>query len=62
MTTKTLTLDQGARTPVLNKSNFQALLTPNGHGRKAGILELCPSTPLLDEVENKRMKLSTIFT
>lgn len=30
ITTRKMKLEQGARTPVLNKSNFDALLTPGG--------------------------------
>lgn len=47
--TKKMPLEQGTRTPVLNKSNFAALLTPGGRASKPGhIHDLCPMTPLLD--------------
>jgi len=54
--TKTLSLEQGARTPVLNRSNFEALLTPGGMNRRSGIKELCPSTPLIEEIESKKSR------
>jgi len=60
--TKNLTLGQGARTPILTKSNFEALLTPGGLVRRTGIKELCPSTPLIEEIESKRTRHQTIFT
>ena len=57
--TKYMTMEQGARTPVLNKSNFEALLTPGGRIQKQGhIKELCPMTPLIDQVEKSRVVFS----
>ena len=37
-------------TPVLNKSNLDALLTPGGCPRRPQIRDLCPSTPLIEAV------------
>lgn len=57
--TKHLTMEQGARTPVLNKSNFETLLTPGGRIQKQRhIKELCPMTPLIDQVEKSRVVFS----
>ena len=47
--TKNMPMDKGARTPILNRSNFEALLTPGGRAQKLGIIrEMCPMTPLID--------------
>jgi len=45
--TKQIKLDQGSKTPLLNKSSLEALLTPGGR-MKPGIGGLCPMTPLVD--------------
>jgi len=37
-------------------------LTPGGLARRTGIKELCPATPLIEEIERKKTKLQTIFT
>jgi hypothetical protein len=47
--TKSVAMEQGARTPVLNRSNFEALLTPGGRSQKPGVIrEMCPMIPLVD--------------
>lgn len=49
VTTKNMELQQGARTPVLSQSNFDALLTPGGSIVKhRHVKQLCPMTPLID--------------
>jgi hypothetical protein len=49
VTTKNMELQQGARTPVLSQSNFDALLTPGGSMVKhRHVKQLCPMTPLID--------------
>lgn len=46
---KYMPMEQGARTPVLNKSNFEALLTPGGKTKPQKLInELLPMTPLVD--------------
>lgn len=60
--TKNMHLEQGARTPILNKSNFAALLTPGGRSSKPGIQEFVPMTPLIDEIESKRNSQQMIFS
>ena len=44
------TLQRDARTPILNRSNYAALLTPNGRPEKPQIKNLVPMTPLVDEI------------
>lgn len=46
--TKHLKLEPGSRTPQLNKSSMEALLTPGGRMQKPGIANLYPATPLID--------------
>lgn len=46
--TKSLKLEPGLRTPQLNKSSMDALLTPGGRMQKPGIANLYPMTPLID--------------
>lgn len=46
--TKQLKLEQGSKTPLLNKSSMEALLTPGGRLQKPGIPNLYPMTPLID--------------
>lgn len=61
--TKNMPMDQGARTPILNRSNFEALLTPGGRASKPGIIrEMCPMTPLIDQVEKVTKRQMTIFS
>lgn len=58
--TKSLTLDQGSRTPVLSQSNFSALLTPGGRNFKPVINHFTKLTPLIDSVgRNKRVMATT---
>lgn len=46
---RNMPMEQGARTPVLNKSNFSALLTPGGKTPKQMVIKgLVPMTPLVD--------------
>lgn len=52
--TKSLTLEQGSRTPVLNQSNFSALLTPGGRNFKPVINDFTKLTPLIDSVGRDR--------
>mmetsp|Transcript_47630 Transcript_47630/g.62955 ORF Transcript_47630/g.62955 Transcript_47630/m.62955 type:complete len:183 (+) Transcript_47630:1799-2347(+) len=53
--TKSLQLDQGSKTPVLNQSNFNALLTPGGRVFKPVIRHFTKLTPLIDSMgKNKR--------
>jgi hypothetical protein len=59
LATKSVTMEQGARTPVLNRSNFEALLTPGGRPQKPGMIkEMCPMIPLVDQIDKRK----TIFT
>lgn len=62
--TKTLTLDQGSKTPVLNQSNFNALLTPNPGGRafKPVIKHFTKMTPLIDSLGKNKRFSSTTYT
>ena len=46
--TKHLKLEQGSKTPLLNKSSMDALLTPGGRLQKPGISNFYPMTPLID--------------
>lgn len=58
-------MEQGPRTPVLNKSNFTSLLTPGGKTPKQKLVEeLIPMTPLVDqvEVETRQGLNKTIFS
>ena len=48
--TKTLTLDQGSKTPVLSQSNFNALLTPGGRIFNPVINHFTKMTPLIDSL------------
>lgn len=48
---RSATMEQGARTPVLNKSSFAALLTPGGRTPSQRLIgDLIPMTPLIDQV------------
>ena len=60
--TKGMVLDQGSRTPVLNRSNMDALLTPGGRLQKPGIATMCPMTPLIDAVSRGPRLYHTIYS
>lgn len=50
-----MTLDQGSKTPVLNQSNFDALLTTDRRQFKPVIHHFTKMTPLIDSLgKNKR--------
>lgn len=51
--TKQMQLEPGSKTPMLNKSSMEALLTPGGRV-KPGIANLYPMTPLLDATKHDR--------
>ena len=58
--TKSLTLEQGSKTPVLSQSNFNALLTPGGRQFKPVINHFTQLTPLIDSLnKNKRFSTTT---
>ena len=58
--TKSLTLEQGSKTPVLNQSNFDALLTPGGRQFKPVINHFTKLTPLIDSLgKHKRFSAVT---
>ena len=58
--TKSLTLDQGSKTPVLSQSNFDALLTPGGRHFRPVINQFTKLTPLIDSLgKNKRFSTTT---
>lgn len=59
--TKSMTLDQGSKTPVLNQSNFSALLTPGGRNFKPVIHQFTKMTPLIDSVGRNRRYISTTY-
>ena len=59
--TKKIKLEQGSRTPILNKSNFMALLTPGGRRQQPGIVNFCALTPLVDSVSRKGRAERTIY-
>ena len=59
--TKKVKLEQGSRTPILNASNFQSLLTPGGRRRRPGIDNFCALTPLIDSVSKKSRADRTIY-
>lgn len=49
LASRNMPMEQGPRTPVLNKSNFSALLTPGGREPRQKIIdEFIPMTPLVD--------------
>ena len=56
--TKTLTLDQGSKTPVLSQSNFNALLTPGGRAFKPVINHFTKLTPLIDSLSQNKARFS----
>ena len=59
--TKTLTLDQGSKTPVLNQSNFDALLTPGGRVFRPVINAFTKLTPLIDNLGKNRRFVQTTY-
>ena len=59
--TKKIKLEQGSKTPILNKSNFMALLTPGGRRQQPGIANFCALTPLVDSVSRKSRTDRTIY-
>ena len=59
--TKSLTLDQGSKTPVLNQSNFDALLTPGGKMFKPVINHFTKMTPLIDSLKQDRKFSTTAY-
>jgi hypothetical protein len=59
--TKHLKLEQGSRTPQLNKSSMDALLTPGGRMQKPGIANLYPMTPLIDATARSVRPHQTIY-
>ena len=61
LATKNMQLEQGARTPVMTKSNFEALLTPSSRVIKPLIRGLCPLTPLIDQLDSNKKNPKLIF-
>ena len=59
--TKHLKLEQGSKTPQLNKSSMDSLLTPGGRLQKPGIANLYPMTPLIDASAKGARAHQTIF-
>ena len=57
--TKTLTLDQGSKTPVLSQSNFDALLTPGGRIFKPVINHFTKLTPLIESLTQNKARFSS---
>ena len=60
--TKKVKLEAGSRTPILNASNFQSLLTPGGRRHQPGIDIFCTLTPLIDSVAKKTKADRTIYS
>ena len=59
--TKTLTLEQGSRTPILSQSNFDALLTPGGRIYKPVINHFTKLTPLIDSLSKSKRYSTTTY-
>ena len=59
--TKTLTLEQGSRTPILSQSNFDALLTPGGRIFKPVINHFTKLTPLIDSLSKSKRYSTTTY-
>jgi len=59
--TKHFKLEAGSKTPQLNKSSLDALLTPGGRSMKPGVANLYPITPLIDAFAKNGRPHQTIF-
>jgi retinoblastoma-like protein 1 len=54
--TKQAKMDPGSKTPMLNKSSYDALLTPGGRPDKPGIRDFYPETPLICSTTTPRQQ------
>lgn len=62
LTTKNMVLQQGAKTPVLGQSNYDALLTVGGTLiKKNHVHQLYPMTPLIDQIEINNRNTTVVF-
>ena len=59
--TKHMKLESGSKTPQLNKSSMDALLTPGGRTMKPGVANLYPMTPLIDAFAKNGRPHQTIY-